>query len=192
MGEPSRPSKWLVNVSVGTAAAVAAAYVLYLLPPGRILGRQDTQPAAEAQGSATSVGAGSIAPPQPSRPAAPESRERPVRATNEPRLKPLPAKSTSQAQPRPGLISSVLSPDTPAVLSSIDTVVSVAFRETLGSRYAEIVVDSPSQKSFRFPVRSAGGSREFEAHGQRYEIRVVAIDWQALRANITVRPAAGS
>jgi hypothetical protein len=115
-----------------------------------------------------------------------------VRAANDAHPRPVPDKGPGQEQARSEPISSVLTPDTPAVLSQINTVVSVAFRETLGSRYAEIVVDSPSQKSFRFPARNAGGSREFEAGGQRYEIRVVAIDWQAMRAHIIVRPAAGS
>lgn len=189
MGELSSPSKWLVAVLAGIVATVVAAYLLYLFPPERTLDRQVAKPVTGAENFGRT---GSVGPPQASRPAAPEPEERPVRTLNEPRLRPVPDKGAGQEQLRPGPISSVLSPDTPTMLSSIDTVVSVAFRETLGSRYAEIVVDSPSQKSFRFPVRSAGGSREFEAHGQRYEIRVVAIDWQALRANIVVRPSDGT
>jgi len=192
MKEWSNAGKWLGGVLGGCVATIAAAYLLYWVPPERLLGRPAAKPEAKVDEGTNPGGSGPADPPA-SAPAASQPREEPVKTPPVPGPLSAPAKGAEQEDLRARPITAILAPGTPAVLSPIGTVVSLAFRDTLGSRYAEIVVDPPSQKSFRFPARSAGDpGKLFEANGQQYEIRVVALDWQAMRAHITVRPASAS
>jgi hypothetical protein len=85
-----------------------------------------------------------------------------------------------------------LSPDTPRTFPSLSTAITASFRETLGSRYVEIVVAAPDGAPDRFPVRSAGASRRFSARGSLYEVQVVAIDWNRSRVDVIVRAVSGS
>ena len=80
-----------------------------------------------------------------------------------------------------------LSPDAPRVFSSLSTAITASFRETLGSRYVEIVIAAPDGAPDRFPARSAGASRRFSAKGSLYEVQVLAIDWNQSRVDIIVR-----
>ena len=203
-------NKWLITVLGGIIAAVATAYFLYLFPPERIFGQPDAKPAVDSDLNEGTGGPGLTAFQEvsasqkaerldtlaqssgPSDPAIQDSRPGPAGTGAKTRR--VPQGVSGQEELRPGAVSlfqaraTLLSPDTPILFSKIDTVVSVTFRETLGSSYAEFVVDTPRQKSFRFPVRNAGITREFEIGGQRYEIRVIAIDWQAMTAHILLRP----
>lgn len=84
-----------------------------------------------------------------------------------------------------------LSPDAPRLFPSLSTAITASFRETLGSRYVEIVVAAPDGAPDRFPARSAGTSRRFSAKGSIYEVQVVAIDWAKSRVDIIVRAVSG-
>lgn len=80
-----------------------------------------------------------------------------------------------------------LSPDAPRLFPSLSTAITASFRETLGSRYVEVVVAAPDGAPDRFPVRSAGTSRRFSVKGSIYEVQVLAIDWQQSRVDVIVR-----
>lgn len=84
-----------------------------------------------------------------------------------------------------------LLPDAPRLFPSLSTAITASFRETLGSRYVEIVVAAPDGAPDRFPARSAGTSRRFSAKGSIYEVQVVAIDWTKSRVDVIVRAVSG-
>lgn len=84
-----------------------------------------------------------------------------------------------------------LSPDAPRLFPSLSTAITASFRETLGSRYVEIVVAAPDGALERFPARSAGASRRFSVKGSFYEVQVVAIDWNQPRVDVIVRAVPG-
>lgn len=192
-GYPS--GKWLITIVGGAIAAVAAAYFLYLFPPQRIVRQPEPKPIV---GSLPNYGQGreSFSPNRES--------AAPVR-TPTPSVSDLSSTGSRGVEKKPwkeGKVRSspvspaqtdvkLLSQGEPLAFSSLDTTVSVTFRETLGSRYAEFVVDAPGQETFRFPARSAGTAREFVVGGRRYELRVLAIDWQAMTSRIRLRPVDG-
>ncbi len=177
--------KWLMTAVGGTIATLAGGYLLHVF-----LQPQTTPPVASVRADETAR----ADPVPPARQTGGYLVERPA-LSETPIQTPAPepaAETLEPVAPRPAGGPKLLSPAAPVLFSEIDTLVSVSFRETLGSRYAEFVVDAPGSESFRFPARSAGAAQEFETGGRRFEIRVVAIDWQGMTSQVMLRPAAGS
>jgi hypothetical protein len=209
MGKWRDTGTWLLTAGGGFLAAVAAAYLLYLLPPERVLGRDGAAVSAVPTPTGGLVGKPeseplqkqSTAPVHPVPPSSlppelssPELRQAVVPAGTgvgtEVEVVPHPTLGEMPESRSTRLDSSAvrfLTPEAPVTFSEIDAVVSVSFRDTLGSQYAEFLVDAPGQSSFRFPARSAGAAKEFTVGGRAYEIRVVAIDWRTLSSRVTLR-----
>lgn len=72
-------------------------------------------------------------------------------------------------------------------IESIETVISIQFRQTLGSGYAEVVVSPRGGASRRIAARSAGATGIFTASGWQYELQVVTLDEAAQTAEIMIR-----
>jgi hypothetical protein len=74
----------------------------------------------------------------------------------------------------------------PWLLSPLGTVITATFRETLGSRYVEVLVAPPEEAVVRFPVRNSGASMRFQAGRSFYEVRVLSVDWESSRVDLMV------
>lgn len=82
----------------------------------------------------------------------------------------------------------VLTEGNPHASPGLSTVMSVSFRETMGSRYAEFAIAPLGQPLIRFPARRAGASEQFMIDGAAYEVTVISLDLKGLTANVIVRP----
>ena len=98
-------------------------------------------------------------------------------------------RETQEANAPPGDLDVVktLEEGQPLALPSLRTVLAVHFRETLGTRYAEITIAPVGQPVSRFAARSAGGSIVFPVGGGTYQVQVLAVDWSSSAVQIIVR-----
>lgn len=149
--EGRSPSKLLITVGGGALAAVAAAYLLYVLPPERVLGKPASQSMA---GSLPKHGVGGAGSPPLHEGGVPQLQTSPgvQTATAAPAnagSRSATVETETRGAPRPTWVELVAA-GKPLVFPTINTAVSVTFRETLGSQYAEFIVDSPGKESLRF------------------------------------------
>lgn len=75
----------------------------------------------------------------------------------------------------------------PLEFHSLDTTVSLEFRETLGSHYAELTVSTPGQPPTRCAARNPGARCEFQAGDTTATIDVVSMDRVRRKAKILLR-----
>lgn len=77
----------------------------------------------------------------------------------------------------------------PSMIDGFKSVFTIGFRETLGSRHAEVTVSPPRGKPRRSPFRSSGGELEFSEGGSYFVLQIVSIDWGQRSAAARVRSA---
>lgn len=80
----------------------------------------------------------------------------------------------------------------PLHISPLSTTISVDFRETLASRYIEVLVLAPNSPPINFPARRPGASVSLIVESASYDLTVTAIDWQNSRISISLLPKRGT
>jgi hypothetical protein len=94
----------------------------------------------------------------------------------------------SEAAARPAQVI-VLDDGRPASVPG-GALVTASFRETLGSRYVELVIGVPGRDVSTTPVRSGGMTTRFRTSSGTFVLQVLAIDWSRLSVQAVIAPAA--
>ncbi len=195
--EPSKPKKRLHQKSAVQAAVVGAVLTVGLGTTAQLIylsGASAPERAASPPGEPTPTpGAASVpvaaAPsPQPSGPSASASAS-PPRGSAEPGVaerRPNPPKPVALPGPAPDQLLELRELN-PLTFQSLGATVSLEFRETLGSHYAELTVSTPGRPPIRCAVRSPGARCDFQAGDTSAAVDVLAVDRAQRMAQIILR-----